>query len=337
MSAGNLSASVLASIPSPTQSVWHLGPVPIRAYALCIVLGILVAIAITERRWKARGGQDDQIGDLAAWGVVFGIIGGRLYHVITTPDPYFGTGGHPINALKIYEGGLGIWGAVALGSLGVWIATRRKRLRFAAFADAAAPGLVLAQAIGRWGNYFNNELYGRTTSLPWKLAIHDVSVDTGKATVDANGHAIVLGYYHPTFLYESIWCVLVALALLAVDQRYRMGRGRLFALYAVLYSFGRFWIESLRIDEAHHLWGLRLNEWTSLAVMIGGIAWIVTHRGPREISVSLDDPLPGAAPEQDADGSRDGDADEDGDAIENDGAAAQPSEPARAVRETGSR
>lgn len=323
MSAGSLAQPVLAAIPSPTQSVWHLGPVPIRAYALCIVLGILVAIVITERRWKARGGQPDQIGDLAAWAVVFGIIGGRLYHVITTPDPYFGSGGHPINALKVYEGGLGIWGAVALGSLGVWIATRRKRLRFAVFADAAAPGLVLAQALGRWGNYFNNELYGRATTLPWKLQIHDVSVDTGKAAVDANGNPIVLGYFHPTFLYESIWCVLVALTLLGADRRYRMGRGRVFALYAVLYSAGRFVIESLRIDQAHHLLGLRLNEWTSLVVIIGGIAWILTHPGPREASTSLDDPLvaENAEDAEDADGQ----------------SAPEPEDTAPAAEETGSR
>ncbi|MCU1690715.1 MAG: hypothetical protein JWN20_2643 [Jatrophihabitantaceae bacterium] len=300
MSAGNLVAPVLASIPSPTQSVWHLGPLPIRAYALCIVLGILVAILITERRWKARGGQDDQIGDIAAWGVIFGIIGGRLYHVITTPDPYFGDGGRPIDAFKVWEGGLGIWGAVALGSVGVWIACRRKRLRFAVFADAAVPGVVLAQALGRWGNYFNNELYGRATTLPWKLEIHEITVGSGKASVDANGNAIVLGYFHPTFLYESIGCVLVALILLAADQRFRIGRGRLFALYAVLYSFGRFWIESLRIDTAHHLMGLRLNEWTCLVVFTGGIIWIATHPGPREDSPNLDEP--------DADPARDGDA-----------------------------
>ena len=165
------------------------------------------------------------------------------------------------------------------------------------FADAAAPGLVFAQAIGRWGNYFNNELYGRATDLPWRLRIHDISVETGRAAVDANGDPIVVGYFHPTFLYESLWCVLVGLALLAVDQRYRVGRGRLFALYAVLYSIGRAGIESLRIDEANHILGLRLNLWTCLIVIIGGIAWIVTHPGPRETSPYLDEPAPGEGAE----------------------------------------
>lgn len=311
MSAGTAAAPVLASIPSPTQSVWHLGFLPVRAYAVCIVIGIFIAIAITERRWKARGGQGEQIGDIAAWGVIFGIIGGRLYHVVTTPDPYFGEGGHIVDALKIYEGGLGIWGAIALGGVGVWIGCRRKRLRFAVFADAAAPGVVLAQAFGRWGNYFNNELYGRPTDLPWKLEIHRISVDSGKAAVDAHGEAIVVGYYHPTFLYESIWCVLVCLALLAADRRFRLGRGRVFALYAVLYSLGRAAIESLRIDEAHHLMGLRLNEWTSLLVIAGGLAWLITHPGPRELSPSLDVPLPKqtAAEAPDGDGADGGDVD----------------------------
>ena len=306
MSAGpaaQLAAPVLASLPSPTRSVWHLGPLPIRAYALCIVLGIVVAILVTERRWRARGGDDAQIGDIAAWGVILGILGGRLYHVITTPDPYFGSGGRPLDALKIYEGGLGIWGAIALGAVGVWIGCRRKRLRFAVFADAAAPGIVLAQAIGRWGNYFNNELYGRSTDLPWKLEIHSISVETGRAAVDADGTPIVLGYFHPTFLYESIWCVLVAVALVVADRRYRMGRGRVFALYAVLYSLGRLGTESLRIDEAHRILGLRLNIWTCLIVIIGGLAWMATHPGPREASPSLDapDPEPAADPESDPD------------------------------------
>jgi prolipoprotein diacylglyceryl transferase len=284
---GQLETPILASFPSPTQSVWHLGPLPIRAYALCIVLGIVVAIAMTSRRWRDRGGNGDQLGDIAAWGVIFGILGGRIYSVITTPDPYFGKNGHPIDALKIYQGGLGIWGAILLGGVGVIIGCHRKGVKFRVFADAAAPGIIAAQAIGRWGNWFNNELYGRATTLPWKLEIHDVSVDTGKAAVDANGHVIVLGYFQPTFLYESLWCAFVCIALLAIDRRFALGRGRLFCLYVVMYSFGRFWIESLRIDMAHHFLGLRLNEWTALVVIVGGVAWFVTHPGPREDSVYI--------------------------------------------------
>jgi len=308
---------ILASLPSPTRSVWHLGPLPIRAYALCIVLGIVVALIIATRRWVARGGEREQVGDIAAWAIVLGIIGGRLYHVVTTPELYFGSDGHPMDVFKVWEGGLGIWGAIALGGLGVLIGCRRHRVRFRVFADAAAPGIVAAQAIGRWGNWFNNELYGRPTDLPWRLGIHEMDLSTGQAVRQPDG-STVIGYFHPTFLYESLWCAAVCVALILVDRRFRMGDGRVFALYAALYSAGRFGVESLRIDDAHHFLGLRLNEWTSLAVVAGGIAWMLLHRGPREASPRMDDP-PGADGEQpdeqppgDAEGG--GDADAGGDA-----------------------
>ena len=171
----------MASIPSPTQAVWHLGPLPVRAYALCIVAGIFVCVALTLRRWRARGGRDEDIWDVAFWAIIFGIIGGRLYHVITDAEKYFGSGRHPIDALKIWDGGLGIWGAVALGVLGAWIGCRRKGIRLTAFADAAAPGLAFAQGIGRWGNWFNNELFGGPTSVPWKLQIHCFDTVAGHA------------------------------------------------------------------------------------------------------------------------------------------------------------
>lgn len=294
----------LASLPSPTRSVWHLGPLPIRAYALCIVLGIVVALLITTRRWVARGGEREQVGDIAAWGIVLGIIGGRLYHVVTTPELYFGSGGHPLDAFKVWEGGLGIWGAIALGGVGVLIGCKRHRVKFRVFADAAAPGIVAAQAIGRWGNWFNNELYGRPTSLPWKLEIHEIDLTTGTVVRQPDG-STVIGYFHPTFLYESLWCVGVCVALILLDRRFRMGDGRVFALYAILYSAGRFWIESLRIDEAHHVLGLRLNEWTCLVVIAGGIIWMATHRGPRETSPSIDAPPPAEPDESAADESQD--------------------------------
>ena len=268
----------LASIPSPTQSVWHLGPLPIRAYALCIVVGIFLALWLTARRWRAAGGKDEEIWDVSGWAIVFGVIGGRVYHVVSDPELYFDKGRHPIDALKIWDGGLGIWGAIALGLLGAYIGCRRKGLRLSAFADAAAPGVAFAQAIGRWGNWFNNELYGGPTSLPWKLEIHDIDVVTGHAATDANGHAIVLGYYQPTFLYESIWDIAVGLLLIYLTSRFRFGRGNVMALYVMGYTAGRVWIEALRHDHANHFLGLRLNDWTSIVVFLAGLVWFVLHR-----------------------------------------------------------
>ena len=158
-------------IPSPSQSVWHLGPLPIRAYALCIIAGVMVAVWLGERQWIARGGLPGQVGDIALWAVPFGLVGGRLYHVLTDNGLYFGVGKNPWAAFYVWQGGLGIWGAISLGAVGAYVACRRHRLKFAPLADALAPGIVLAQAIGRWGNWFNQELFGKPTTLPWALAI----------------------------------------------------------------------------------------------------------------------------------------------------------------------
>lgn len=259
---------MIASIPSPDQAVWSVGPFPIRAYALCILTGIVVAVWVTQRRLAQRGGKPGQALDVAVWAVPFGIVGGRLYHVISSPQAYFGQGGHPLDALKIWHGGLGIWGAVALGSVGAWIGCRRYGVRFLDFADAAAPGVVLAQAIGRWGNYFNNELYGAKTSLPWGVEIH--CWDQGSGAVPCPGSTSnVLGVFQPTFLYESLWCLLVALALVLVDRRFTLAKGQIFALYGMLYTAGRVMIEMLRTDQANHVLGLRLNVWTSIIVFAG--------------------------------------------------------------------
>ena len=173
LAAGRARHDRLAAIPSPTQGVWELGPLPIRAYALCIVAGIVAAVLITEKRWVARGGAPGDVLDIAVWAVPFGIVGGRLYHVISSPRAYFGEGGDPMRAFAIWEGGLGIWGAIALGGVGAWIACRRRGIPLPAFADALAPGLLVAQAIGRLGNWFNNELYGGPTDLPWALKIYE--------------------------------------------------------------------------------------------------------------------------------------------------------------------
>ena len=293
--AARMLADVLAEIPSPTQGVWHLGFLPIRAYALCIIVGIVVAVWWGERRYRARGGGEGAIYDISFWAVAFGIVGGRIYHVITSPQAYFGRGGVPIHALYIWQGGLGIWGAISLGGVGAWIGCKRAGILLPPVADALAPGIVAAQAIGRWGNWFNNELYGRATSLPWRLKIYDWG--NGQALLDASGQPIVKGYFHPTFLYESLWCAGVAVLIVWADRRFRMGHGRVFALYVVAYSAGRLWIEALRVDQANHILGLRLNIWTSILAMAGGLIYLVLshrRRPGREVELRRPDAIAAA-------------------------------------------
>ncbi|RKN50743.1 prolipoprotein diacylglyceryl transferase [Micromonospora endolithica] len=278
-----------AALPSPSTAVWQLGPVPIRAYALCIILGIVLACWLAERRLRQRGVAPGAVLDIAVWAVPAGIIGARIYHVITSPEKYFGTGGEPLKALYIWEGGLGIWGAVAGGAVGAWIAARQLGIPFAVVADALAPGLPLAQAVGRLGNWFNNELYGGTTTLPWGLEIHRMDPDNpGQALRDDAGQPILEpGLYHPTFAYEALWNVGVAALVLVLDRRLRLGRGRAFALYVMGYTAGRFWIELMRTDEANTILGVRLNVWTSALVFLGALIYFVRVRGPREYLIPL--------------------------------------------------
>jgi prolipoprotein diacylglyceryl transferase len=274
---------ILAAIPSPTQGVWHLGPLPLRAYALCIVLGIVAACVVTEIRMRKRGAPQYAVLDVAVLAVPFGIVGARIYHVITSPAAYFGADGHPIDALKIWQGGLGIWGGVAGGALGAWIACRRMGLPLTLVADAIAPALPLAQAIGRWGNWFNNELYGRETNLPWGLKVYVWDLGAGQAVTESGtGEPIVKGVFHPTFLYESLWDVGVAVLVWALDRRYRFGKARAFALYVMAYTVGRFWIEAMRSDDASHFLGMRLNNWTSIVVFLGALAYFLRVKGRRE-------------------------------------------------------
>jgi prolipoprotein diacylglyceryl transferase len=258
--------------------VWDLGPIPIRAYALCIIAGIIAAIWIGERRWVARGGKRGTVSDIAVWAVIFGLIGGRLYHVITDNELYFRVGRDPWRAFYVWEGGLGVWGAIALGGVGAWIGCRRRGIKLPPFADAAAPGIAVAQGIGRLGNYFNQELFGRPTDLPW-----GVRIDPDRPSTVPGATA-----YHPTFLYEMLWDFGLAGVLIYVDRRFKMGRGRVFALYVMGYTAGRVWIEMLRIDTANHLLGLRLNVWTSIVVFAGGLAYFLLHPGPRETVVEPD-------------------------------------------------
>ncbi|WP_301546666.1 prolipoprotein diacylglyceryl transferase [Gordonia sp. X0973] len=282
------SAQVLAYIPSPPQGVWQLGPIPIRAYALCIVVGIIVALWWGSRRWIARGGQPGEVLDVAIFAVPFGLIGGRLYHVMTDWRTYFGgvdPNKHPIDALKIWEGGLGIWGAVALGALGAWIGCRVYGIKLPSFGDAIAPPILLAQAIGRLGNYFNQEVYGRPTDKPWALEIFRRLPDdmTGVST----GQRIAL--VHPTFLYELLWNVFFVIVLVLVDRYFRVGHGRLFALYVMGYCFGRFFIELMRDDHASEPFGMgiRVNSIVSVVVFACAFAYFLAAKKGRELGLSM--------------------------------------------------
>lgn len=283
--------AVLATIPSPDQGVWYLGPLPIRAYALCIIAGIIVAIWWGERRWVARGGIKGEVTDIAVWAVPFGLVGGRLYHVITDNQKYFGPGKNPLAALEIWNGGLGIWGAIALGAVGAWIGCRRKGIPLPAMADALAPGIVVAQAIGRLGNYFNQELYGGDTTLPWGLEIYRRVTPEGREDALA-GVAIdhtPIQVVHPTFLYELLWNVGVAVLIVWADRKFRLGHGRVFALYVAGYTAGRFWIELMRTDEATLIFGQRVNVFVSALVFFGALIYFVVarSRGEREDIAAL--------------------------------------------------
>lgn len=262
-----------ASIPSPQWSGFTIplpwGHLEIHAYALCILLGIVVALWLTQVRWSKRGAPAGSLWDIAIWAIPFGIIGGRLYHVFTSPDAYFGpnySGGGDLWLIpQVWRGGLGIWGAVALGLVGAWIGCRKAGVKLPALMDAAAPGILLAQGIGRWGNYFNQELFGAPTTLPWGLQI-----DPRNPNFPPGMAADTL--FHPTFLYESIWDIVFAVVLILLDRRFRFRRGMLFWLYAMVYTLGRVWIEALRIDDAQHFeilgMSLRLNVVTSVVVFV---------------------------------------------------------------------
>ena len=249
-------------IPTPTVSIFHIGPLTIHAYALCIITGVVAAIWLTDKRYRQAGGSAQAINDLAIWAVPGGIVGARLYHVITSPEYFFGPNGNLLNILKIWEGGLGIWGAIAGGALVAYLKFNRE-LPFAVLADSIAPALLIAQGIGRFGNWFNGELYGRETSLPWALQL-------------ANGNT-----YHPTFLYEAICNFTLAAILIKLSGRFP--NGSLFALYVFGYCVYRFFIEGLRIDEAHSIAGLRLNQWVSLILGTAALVKFLNLRRKKDI------------------------------------------------------
>ena len=250
----------------------ELGPFTFHLYALCIIAGIAIAIWLGDKRFRAHAPDAKSVvSEVAITAVPAGIIGGRIYHVITSPDAYFGSGGIPLDALKIWEGGLGIWGAISLGAVGAWMRYRQlaKRMalpNFAYFLDALAPGILFAQAIGRFGNWFNIELFGRPLNAPWALEVPVQFRPSGYSTFET---------FHPTFLYESIWCAVLAFVLMRIGKR--LAPGQIFSLYVMVYSIGRLVIESIRIDSAHTIAGLRLNIWVSVLVAIAAAVTLRTQ------------------------------------------------------------
>ena len=257
---------LIASIPSPHSGILNIGPLHIHLYGLTLLVAILACVWLTSYRWKRMGGDPDLVIRVAVWGVAFGVIGARAYHDLTSwdevPTPKWK------GIFEVWQGGLGVWGGILLGTLAGWVVVRRSGERFAPFMDAAAPGLLLAQGIGRIGNWWNQELFGKPTNLPWGLEI-----DPQNRPIDDIEHDT----FHPTFLYEALWCFAAAGLLLLIERRFkgRIRPGGLFALYVLVYSIGRLWIETLRIDPSHEIGGIRLNVFVAAAAIVLSAAFFV--------------------------------------------------------------
>ena len=283
---------MLLSIPSPPISGWQIGPFFLHIYALCLITGMIAAWTLGSRRWQARGGSVEQFETIVLVAIPVGIVGARIYHVLTHLGDYFAPGIDPWSALRIWEGGIAIYGAIGAGALGAWLMCRRAGVRFSSLADALAPGIVIGQALGRFGNWFNQELYGLPTDLPWGLEIDAAHRVAGYQQYST---------FHPTFAYESLWNVIVAVALLWADRRFRLGRGKVFALYIALYGFGRFFTEGIRLDYSYDTFGpIRFNQAVAALICIFGVAllvWLVKKRPGREKSVYLDGRAPASSPE----------------------------------------
>ncbi|MDR1450475.1 MAG: prolipoprotein diacylglyceryl transferase [Propionibacteriaceae bacterium] len=280
-------------LPSPSQGVWHLGPVPIRAYALCVLAGVVAAWFATRTRWRARGGDTEKLENLLLVTIIAGICGARLYFVLIEWPRFFGPDGTWFHVFYIWEGGLGIWGGVSVGALAAFLMARFYRFRFSVLADCIAPALPLAQAVGRLGNWWNQELYGRPTTLPWGIEIDPAHRVAGYGAYET---------FHPTFLYEMVWDLATAAFLLFVgERRLKLGRGKLFAAYVVCYAAGRFVVESFRIDPVHVYGSLRVNAWVTLVFGLAGLAaliWFVVKRpggnGPAAAAVPAGESWPAA-------------------------------------------
>ncbi len=253
-------------IPAPPIGGFFIGPLEIRIYAICILIGMLLAAWLSRKRFVQRGGDGERFDTMVFILIVVGIIGARLYHVITDYQLYFGPGRNPWQALNIRNGGLGIWGGVMLGGLAAWLLARRAKIGFGDLADVLTPGLLFAQCLGRFGNWWNQELFGGPTNLPWALHVNEAYRPAGYETVAT---------YHPTFAYEMIWTGLGGLVLLWAERRFKLGRGKLFTCYVIWYTFGRFFIEAMRIDPVNHLGGWRLNSYVSLILFVGAVILLV--------------------------------------------------------------
>jgi prolipoprotein diacylglyceryl transferase len=301
----------LNSIPSPDVSFIELGPVRIHFYALFILTGIILALILTESRLRSRGAQSGVALDISLWAIPLGILGGRTFHVITHPNDYFFEGADLLAVLRIWEGGLAIYGALIFGSLGAYIGARQAGIKFVSYLDAVAPGVLLAQAVGRWGNYFNNELFGLPTNLPWGLEI-----SSSNPAYPAGLPEGVL--FHPTFLYESIWSLAGVALLLAADRRFSLRWGKMISAYLVYYSIGRVWIEAIRIDPSEIILGLRVNIWSAIAGIVVGLAiFIVQSRRHPGLETTVyragkQPPLASQSPESSPEVAEDGPVDDSG-------------------------
>lgn len=279
--------AVLASIPSPARGVVEVGPLPLHLYGLIIAVGVLVAAWVAERRWVRRGHDGESFAAMVLWIVLGGVVGARLYHVITDVQLFRGRW---LDAFKIWEGGLGIWGAVMGGGIVAIVLARRRHLDVGDLIDSIAPALVLAQAIGRWGNWANQELFGRPSTLPWA-----VEIDPAKRPAEYAQYST----FQPTFLYESLWCLAIFATLLVVERRVRLMKGQLFALYVMLYTAGRFVFENMRTDPANRIGPLRLNAWVAIVCFVLaalGFLWAARRGTPAVPDVrAVGDPGPGTA------------------------------------------
>ena len=273
------------SIPSPDVQFFQIGPLRIYFYALCIILGIILAGIWTARRLGRRGGERGATLDFLVWALVLGIVGARLYHVATHWGDYFGPGKNVLEIFAFWNGGIAIFGSLIGGAIGVLIASRITGIRFWSFADALVPGLLLAQAVGRLGNWFNHELFGGPTTLPWGLEIESTNAAFPIGLPEGT-------LFHPTFLYEALWNILGIIVLLAIERKWRPRWGKFFALYLIWYGIGRAFTESLRVDPSLLFLGIRTNVLAALLAIVVGIVLLIVQ-SKRHVGIERSVYLPG--------------------------------------------